>query len=677
MSIVRRFKQVLSVTILCASSAVIAADVSHTKAPTATAEERAAAFRDIPLLDNAFINAAPIDQHDGIVVGQLGIDSGDKQRIIALAHDIATNNKDKYDSLLIAHKNKLLFESYFLRGRSDLPHFQASATKVYTSLALGRAIQLGYLSMTDLDKPLVSFLKHLDPTTFAEGVENITLHHALTMQSGLRITEAQMEHIHKEPSQLKGQGLVQAQFEHTAPVTSASQTFKYSSDPDLIMQVIEAVVPGSAYDFIKKELLDKLGISDFHWRINQVSGIAEAGWRTRMRSRDMLKWGLLALNKGKWRTEQLIPPDFVNRAITRHLLTGDEDVFGGGKDVSNAGYGYYWWGADLRLGEQNFYVASAQGGGGQYIALIEELELLIVVTAHKGDNSTLQTIAEKILPAFIKKTPATGNGHKVRNTNKSALQGPYVGQTPPGLIPRLFEPGVRTQQQRDWGGGFTPDMQEYYFSRWYAEGDSKKFVYTLNNNQWHLSEVDAASSPSISPDGQTMYASKVFRKRTTNGWSQPESIGSMFDDFRIMRLTVSAAGTYVFDEATRDGKGLLRYSTVVNGERQPPQAFGKQINTGKWTAHPFIAPDESYLIWDSEREGGYGDSDMYISFRQADGSWGEAINFGDEINTEGEDGGGYVTPDGKYLFYCRRCSPPDFDIMWVDARVIENLRPKH
>ena len=55
---------------------------------------------------------------------------------------------------------------------------------------------------------------------------------------------------------------------------------------------------------------------------------------------------------------------------------------------------------------------------------------------------------------------------------------------------------------------------------------------------------------------------------------------------------------------------------------------------GEWKAHPFIAPDESYLIWDDEREGGYGDNDLYISFRQQDGSWGAAINLGDKINTE-------------------------------------------
>lgn len=254
------------------------------------------------------------------------------------------------------------------------------------------------------------------------------------------------------------------------------------------------------------------------------------------------------------------------------------------------------------------------------------------------------------------------------------LTGPYIGQKPPGLTPQLFQPSERTTEYRDWGGSFTPDMQTYYFSRWFKEGKSKRFAYQFENNVWTLSEVSPHFSPNMSPDGKTMFSGTKYIEHTENGWSQPKSLGPMFEDFRIMRLTASKQDTFVFDEATRTGNGLLRYSRLVDGKRQPPKPFGKNINSGKWTAHPFIAPDESYIIWDSEREGGYGSSDMYISFRQPDGSYGKAINFGDTINTEGEDGGGSVSPDGKYLFYCRRCSPPNFDIMWVDAKIIDVLR---
>ncbi|MEM9361336.1 MAG: serine hydrolase [Bacteroidota bacterium] len=370
-------------------------------APEATPAEAKLSFRDIPHEGKAFFTANPTDRKDGIPVGELGVDGGDKAMILQLAKEIAKSNENKFDSFLIFHNDKLLFESYYLRGRVNLPHPQASATKAYTGLALGRAIQLGYLSMEDLDKPVVNFLKELDPTKFVEGTELVTLHKALTMTTGIRIPREQWEAFEKVPSQIKGQKQVQAIFEHSTPITPESQTFLYGTGPGLIMQVINAVVPGSAKDFIKNELLDKMGITNYGWR-TQVSGLPEAGWRTSMTSRDMVKWGILAANKGKWNGEQLLPEAFISKATSRILLTGDDDVYGGGEDVFNQGYGYFWWSADLKHGGKNYFSRSAQGGGGQYIILIEELDLMIVFTGHNNDNHTLQLTAERILPAFLK-----------------------------------------------------------------------------------------------------------------------------------------------------------------------------------------------------------------------------------------------------------------------------------
>jgi len=257
------------------------------------------------------------------------------------------------------------------------------------------------------------------------------------------------------------------------------------------------------------------------------------------------------------------------------------------------------------------------------------------------------------------------------------LEGPYIGQKPPSLTPEVFAPAIASTEHRDWGGSFTPDMKEYYFSR--RNSKSRKnttVVFKSENNRWRETVLGPQMGTSISPDGKTMYMGKRYRERTDDGWSELKSLGSSFEDIGIMRLTASLKGTYVFDERGTNGNGVLRYSRLIDGKREAPKPFSKEINTGTWTAHPFIAPDESYIIWDSERDSGYGGSDMYISFRQRDGSWGAAINFGDKINTDAQDGGGYVTPDGKFLFYCRRCSPPNWEIMWVDAQIIEILRPK-
>ncbi|MEW5250339.1 serine hydrolase domain-containing protein [Microbulbifer sp. 2201CG32-9] len=391
---------VLLVSFSCFTPA--ATKENSTAAPEATAAEAGLSFRDIPYLHKSFIDVAPVYRKDALVVGELGVDGGNKGMIVELAREIANGDHGKFDSMLIAHKGKLLFESYYLRGRINLPHPQASATKAYTGLALGRAIQLGYLTMADLDKPVVSFLKKLDPTNFVQGAEQITLNQALTMRGGLRISEDKWKKLEEKPDALKGQGLVQALFEQSAPITPASQKFAYGNfNPDLVMQVIEAVVPGTADNFIKNELLNKLGITNYAWSTNRNSGLPQAGSRASMTSRDMVKLGTLAMNKGKWNGEQLLPKAFITKAIDRIVDTSDEEFHYGGKDTFNQGYGYFWWSADMRHGDKSYFSSSAQGGYGQQIILLKELDLQVVFTGHDNDTNYLQIVAERILPAFV------------------------------------------------------------------------------------------------------------------------------------------------------------------------------------------------------------------------------------------------------------------------------------
>ena len=357
-------------------------------------------FSELAVLETPYMSSKPVDLADGIKVGSLQEQQNSKMLVESFANELAMSKHGNYDSLLIAKNNELLFESYFLRGRVDLSHPQSSATKTYTSLALGRAMQLGYLSMADLDRPLTYFLRDLDPSKFAEGAKDITLRQSLTMTTGIRISEEGWDALQADPAKIKGQNEVQAIFERTAPITEASRTFKYGTGPQFVMQVIEAVVPGTAKAFIKAELLDKLGIQNYGWK-TAASGLPESGWRVSLTSRDMAKVGLLAINNGKWHGEQLIPKAYIKEATTRHLFNGDDDIFGGGKDVKNQGYGFFWWGTDLQSAGKTYEAVSAQGGGGMFIFLIRDLDLVIVATAHHREHDTQQLVAERIIPAFI------------------------------------------------------------------------------------------------------------------------------------------------------------------------------------------------------------------------------------------------------------------------------------
>ena len=117
---------------------------------------------------------------------------------------------------------------------------------------------------------------------------------------------------------------------------------------------------------------------------------------------------------------------------------------------------------------------------------------------------------------------------------------------------------------------------------------------------------------------------------------------------------------------------------MIDGKHEDPIALPKAINTGAFLSHPFIAPDESYLLFDAERKDGFGESDIYISFKQKDGTWSNGVNLGDKINTNAWEASASITPDGKYLFFSRNVGSDKFenvDIFWVSTEVINKVRP--
>lgn len=271
---------------------------------------------------------------------------------------------------------------------------------------------------------------------------------------------------------------------------------------------------------------------------------------------------------------------------------------------------------------------------------------------------------------------------ETKKNDSLAEENLYFGYKPPGLTPEIFVPKKSTSKDWKLGNEDSLDMQEFYFT--YSGNDPFKDPVVVYRNEGSYYRVNKYSFKHNPSDSNILYSRWNYIERTDSGWSKIKSLGSMFDreDWGIMVMSVSSKGTMVFDDYKSND--VIRMSRIINGKREEPKLLDNHINTGKWTAHPFIAPDESFLIWGSERDDGYGMSDNYISFQQQDGSWGPAINMGEKINSELVENGARLTPDGKYLLFSRSEEKEREDgstyweakKYWVDAKIIENLRPQ-
>lgn len=181
------------------------------------------------------------------------------------------------------------------------------------------------------------------------------------------------------------------------------------------------------------------------------------------------------------------------------------------------------------------------------------------------------------------------------------------------------------------------------------------------------------------PNGQTPknHTYLWFVERTENGWSEANPFLCGGKPVRTGYPSVSNNGTVYF--ASRQNGHLGIYlSRLVKDKYHTPELVCTLFNQDFIHGDMFVAPDEDYMIISGrDRDGkkGYGGLDLYIVFRQPDGSWAPAINMGKSINTSNGENCPQVSPDGKYFFFNRY--NPEFEkgnIYWVDAKVIGTIK---
>jgi len=260
----------------------------------------------------------------------------------------------------------------------------------------------------------------------------------------------------------------------------------------------------------------------------------------------------------------------------------------------------------------------------------------------------------------------------------TGLQGFYMGQTPPGDKPIVFAPGiVSTRGNYEFCCTWSPDGREFYFNRM----GIGVMICRWEKDGWKASELapfcqryPGAFEPHITHDGKKMFfgigGDIWVMEKTSTGWSEAKKL------FPGMYATTTIDGTiYLTDISTQKEYGRIVFRQLVDGLYSDPIVLEGGVNLPAGSAHPCIAPDGSFIIFDSlipsDKEGDE-QTDLFISFRQEDGSWGKAINLGDKINTPGGNICASLSPDGKYLFYLA-----NRDIYWVSTKFIERLRQEY
>jgi hypothetical protein len=267
------------------------------------------------------------------------------------------------------------------------------------------------------------------------------------------------------------------------------------------------------------------------------------------------------------------------------------------------------------------------------------------------------------------------------------LKGPYLGQTPPGLTPQLFAPGIISTCSQHSSAYFSRDGKEVYFSR----------MLPLPSVIMHMCEEDGrwtpprvvceGLTPGLAPDGKTLFFStwKLWRMvKTPEGWTEPELLPDHVNFQKRQDTPYAAAdGTLYFCSMFGKADGVYR-AQLRNGKYAKPERIEYGISDGAPNFSPYVAPDEGYMIFSSIRPG-YGVSDLYVSFHNKDGSWTKPKNMGPKINTIAKESFPFVSFDGKYLFFMsnrvselNRDPIPDGpgNVYWVDAKIIEDLKPK-
>lgn len=267
--------------------------------------------------------------------------------------------KIKIEAYVIYKGNTRIFE--YLKNKKVLekPSKVYSITKSIISILIGIMVDKGLIK--NIHEPIHHYfpeiLKFNNPMK-----EEITLFHLLTMTSGIQVGNFQssknwIKFILDQPM-----------------IHKPGTTFQYhNGNSHLLSAIIQKISGTSTESFAKKYLFHPLGINQYIW-VKDPQGIHGGGFSISLNVEDLVKLGLLFLNKGQYNSKQLISSEFLQQMIKPYKQV-DITIEG------TRGYGYQLWTYESTKYNKQLEYYYASGLYGQYIFIVPKLNIMAVVKA--------------------------------------------------------------------------------------------------------------------------------------------------------------------------------------------------------------------------------------------------------------------------------------------------------
>ena len=262
-----------------------------------------------------------------------------------------------------------------------------------------------------------------------------------------------------------------------------------------------------------------------------------------------------------------------------------------------------------------------------------------------------------------------------------AATGNYLGQEPPGMEPIRFAPSLLGGYA--FSGTFNADLTEFWFTKQDPVGRVNHIEgYALVGGAWQrvptapFAAVPNAMEPHIAPQGDRLFFTGVpaegptayVSERTETGWGRAIALPSPINAPGHLPMYFSSTrdGTLYWTYLSNAGEAIVR-TRKTEGGYGPVERMAS--NGAAWVgAHPFVSPDETLVIFDVRPNNAPGD--LVAAFRRADGTWTTPQPIPAVNRASTDEMCASLSPDGRYLFFVR-----DLQIWWVDAAVLDRLRP--